>query len=307
MSAVAEDAARTAPAPRRRPRSRGRRWTRFILPTYTAAVILYLTSPIFVIIAFGFNDTKGRFNFAWQGFTLEWYRNLFDIPDLTTALKNSISVAVSSSIVATILGTLIALALARHRFRGRATVSLVLFMAIATAEIVIGAALLSLFITLQVPRGFLTIFLAHVMFNIPFVAVTVQARLAGMDNALEEAAQDLGATPSVTFWKITLPLIFPGVLAGGLLAFALSIDDFVITNFVSGQTITFPLWVYGAARLGIPPQVNVMGTLIFLFGVTLAVVNVLLQRRSAVGARSVVPEEDLGAGTAAAATMGSKG
>jgi spermidine/putrescine transport system permease protein len=288
MNAIAERVAHGAP-PSRRPTRR--RWTRFVLPAYTAAVIFYLTSPILVMILFGFNDTRGRFNFAWQGFTLEWYRNLFDIPDLTTAIRNTVLVALSSTVVATLLGTMIALALARYRFRGQRSVGLMLFVAIACPEVVLGAALLGLFITLQMPRGFPTIFLSHVMFNISFVTVTVRARMAGMDSSLEEAAQDLGATPWVTFWKVTFPLIFPGIFAAALLAFALSTDDYVITNFVAGQTITFPLWVFGAARLGIPPQVNVMGTLFFVGGVGLAVLNIFMQRRAAAEARGVVPED----------------
>ena len=289
MSAVAE-VARSAPAP---PERRGRRrWTRLVLPTYTAAVIVYLTSPVFVMILFGFNDTKGRFNFAWQGATLEWYRHLFDIPELTTAIRNSLLIALFSTIVATALGTMIALALARHRFRGQASINLILFMNIASPEVVLGASVLALFITLGVPRGFLTILLTHVMFTVAYVAVTIRARLAGMDTSLEEAAQDLGATPWVTFWKVTFPLIFPGILAGALLAFALSIDDYVITSFVAGQTVTFPLWVFGAARLGIPPQVNVMGTILFLFGVFLALSNVFLARRSLVAAGAAVPEPE---------------
>ena len=290
MNAVAERVARRTPSPR--PHKR-RRWTRFILPVYTGAVIFYLTSPILVMILFGFNDTRGRFNFKWQGFTLEWYRNLFDIPDLTTAIRNTILVALSSTLTATLLGTMIALSLARYRFRGQRSIGVMLFMAIASPEVVLGSALLGLFISLQVPRGFWTIFVSHVMFNISFVAVTVRARLAGMDRSLEEAAQDLGATPWVTFWKVTFPLIFPGIFAAALLSFALSTDDYVITSFVAGQTITFPLWVFGAARLGIPPQVNVMGTLLFLGGVALAFVNILMQRRAATEARGVVPEEEV--------------
>lgn len=267
-------AAASPGAPRRR------RWTTFVLPTYTGLVMLYLATPIAVMIMFGFNDTKGKFNFAWQGFTLEWYRNLFAIPELTTALRNSLVIAVVSTVLATALGTMIALALARHRFRGKASLDLVMFMNIAAPEVVLGASLLALFVTAQIPRGFGTILVTHVMFNISYVAVTVRARLAGFDRSLEEAAQDLGAGPWSAFWRVTFPLIFPGILAGALLAFALSIDDYIITSFVAGQTTTFPLWVYGATRLGVPPQVNVMGTLIFLFGVALAVGNLLLQRRA---------------------------
>jgi spermidine/putrescine transport system permease protein len=258
---------------------RRRRWTRHVLPTYTGIVMLYLATPIFVMIAFGFNDTQGRFNFAWQGFTLEWYRNVFAVPELTTALRNSLTIALISTLVATVLGTLIALALARHRFRGKTGLDLVMFMNIAAPEVVLGASLLALFVTAQIPRGFGTILVTHVMFTISSGAVTIRARLAGFDRSLEEAAQDLGAGPWTAFWKVTFPLIFPGILAGALLAFALSIDDYIITSFVAGQTATFPLWVYGATRLGIPPQVNVMGTLIFVGGAALAIGNLLLQRR----------------------------
>jgi spermidine/putrescine transport system permease protein len=169
----------------------------------------------------------------------------------------------------------------RYPFRGRATTNFFIFLPLATPEVVLGASLLSLFISIGFATGFTTILIAHVMFNIAYVAITVEARLAGFDNSLEEAAQDLGARPWTAFWKVIFPLIFPGVLAGALLAFALSIDDYVITSFVAGQTTTFPLWVFGASRLGIPPQVNVMGTLIFVGGAALAVGNLLWQRRMA--------------------------
>ncbi len=263
------------------PQPRGRkRWTRFILPGYTGLVMFYLVSPILVMILYGFNDSgPKRVSFRWLGFTTEWYSRLFEKPDLTAALKNSLIIATISTILATILGTLIALALVRYRFRGRATTDFVMFMNIAAPEIVLGASLLSLFITFGVPRGMLTIILAHVMFNVAYVAVTVRARLVGFDRSLEEAAQDLGATPWATFRRVTLPLIFPGVIAGALLAFALSIDDFVITNFNAGATQTFPLWVYGAVKVGIPPQVFVMGTLIFVVGLLFAVANIAFQRR----------------------------
>ncbi|MFN2594607.1 MAG: ABC transporter permease [Actinomycetota bacterium] len=258
-----------------------RRWTRLVLPAYTGIVILYLMLPIFVMILFGFNDTTGRFNFAWQGFTLRWYRELFAIQDLTTAVRNSLIIAVASTIIATALGTMIALALARYRFRGKTFFNLVMFTNIAAPEVVVGVSLLALFVTVNVSRGLGTILIAHVMFNIAYVAITVEARLAGFDRSLEDAAADLGATPWTAFWKVIFPLISPGVLAGALLAFALSIDDYIITSFVAGQTQMFPTWVFGASRLGIPPQVNVMGTLIFVFGALLAVANVLWQRRSA--------------------------
>ncbi len=265
-----------APAP---PAGRRRRWTRLVLPVYTWLMIVYFSLPILVMIVFGFNDTRGRLNLRWQGFTLRWYRDLFAIGDLTTALRNSLTIAVLTTVISTVLGTLVGLALGRYRFRGKGVYDLVIFASISAPELVLGTSLLSLFITLQVARGYLTILVAHVMFSLSFVAVTVRARVIGLDPALEEAAQDLGADPLTTFRKITLPLLFPGILAGALLAFALSIDDYVITSFNNGQTITFPLWVYGATRIGVPPQVNVMGTLIFLGGVAIAVGNTLLARR----------------------------
>jgi spermidine/putrescine transport system permease protein len=171
------------------------------------------------------------------------------------------------------------MALVRHRFRGRGAVGLFVFLPLASPEVVLGAALLALFLTMNFATGFVTIVIAHVMFNVSYVVVTVKARLEGMDRHIEEAAMDLGANGFTTFRKITFPLIAPGLAAAGLLAFVLSLDDFVITNFTAGQLQTFPLWVYGAQRIGIPPQVNVMGTLLFSAGILAAVANVLVQRR----------------------------
>ena len=261
---------------------RRRRWTRWILPSYTTLVLVYLVSPILVMILYSFNNSGfKKVSFKWAGFTTKWYPRVFDKPDLTAALKNSLIVAGISTVIATAFGTLIALALVRYRFRGRSAADFVLFMNISAPEIVLGASLLSLFITFGVPRALPTIIIAHVMFNIAYVTVTVRARLAGFERSLEEAAQDLGAGPWTTFWKVTFPIIFPGILAGALLAFALSIDDFVITNFNAGTVQTFPLWVYGAVKVGIPPQVFVMGTLIFAGGVLLAITNLVLQRKKA--------------------------
>jgi spermidine/putrescine transport system permease protein len=259
--------------------TRRRRWTRLILPVYTWVMIVYFSLPILVMILFGFNDTKGRLNLRWQGFTLTWYRDLFAITALSTALRNSLIIAAVSTVVTTVFGTMIGIALGRYRFRGKGLYDLVIFSAISAPELVLGASLLSLFISVQFARGFVTIIIAHIAFSLAFVAVTVRARVLGLDPTLEEAAQDLGADPWTTFRKITLPLLAPGIVAGGLLAFALSIDDYVVTSFVSGQIETFPLWVFGATRIGVPPQVNVMGTLIFLGGVGIAVGNALLARR----------------------------
>jgi spermidine/putrescine transport system permease protein len=263
-----------------RGRPAAERLRRAILPVFTGLVVAYLFLPIVVMAVFGFNDIQGRFNFTWQGFTLDHWANLFGrYPALNQALINSLTVAVISTVVATTLGTLIGLALTRYEFRGRRSLNLLIFLPIATPEIVLGASLLALFVSVAAPLGLPTIIIAHIMFNISFVVVTVRARIAGFDRALEEAAMDLGADEWTTFRKVTFPLIFPGILAAGLLAFALSIDDFVITQFTAGQTVTFPLWVYGASRIGVPPQVNVMGTLIFLIALVGIVLWVALQRR----------------------------
>jgi len=279
MAATA-DAARAADRPPDRRRPLATRIRTAVLPVYTGLVVAYLFLPILVMAVFGFNDIQGRFNFTWQGFTLEHWANLFNrYPALNQSLLNSLTVAVISTLVATTFGTLIGLALTRYEFRGRGPLNLLIFLPIATPEIVLGASLLALFVSAGVSRDLTTITIAHIMFNISFVVVTVRARIAGFDRALEEAAMDLGADELTTFRKVTFPLIFPGILAAGLLAFALSIDDFVITQFTAGQTSTFPLWVYGASRIGVPPQVNVMGTLIFLIALVGIVLWVALQRR----------------------------
>jgi spermidine/putrescine transport system permease protein len=276
-AAELERAERDATGPPER-KSRRRGW---FLPVFTGLLILYLFLPIGVMILFGFNDLKGRFNFTWQGFTLRHYREILKFPELITALRNSLIIASIVTVVATLLGTLIALALTRYSFRGRSSTNLFLFLPMATPEVVLGASLLALFVTWGTARGFGTILIAHIMFCISFVVVTVKARTHGFNKQWEEAAKDLGATPWVTFWKVTFPLIFPGVLAAASLAAALSIDDYVVTSFNAGQTTTFPLWVFGASRFGVPPQVNVMGTIIFVVGVLLALGTVAVQRRRA--------------------------
>lgn len=252
---------------------------RHALTGYALLAFGYLLLPIAVVVAFSFNDPAGRFNYTWTGFTLDHWRDPFGPPGLREAITASLQIAALASLVATVLGTLIALALVRYGFRGRGVVNLLIFMPMTTPEIVMGASLLTLFLNLGVQTGFWTIFVAHVMFDISFVVVTVKARLVGFDRHLEEAAMDLGANPFTTFARVTLPLIAPGIAAGALLAFALSVDDFVITLFNAGSTITFPLYVWGAARVGVPPQVNVIGTLIFLAAAGLMIVNVLVQSR----------------------------
>jgi spermidine/putrescine transport system permease protein len=250
-----------------------------LMHAYTWLVILWLVLPIFVMIAFGFNDTPGRYNQTWEGFTLKWYGRLFEIDDLTKGLINSLVIAVVSSLLAGALGTGIGYALGRWRFRGSGSLNLVMFATISSPELIMGASLLTLFVSLGVGLGAVTITIAHVMFSISFVATVVRARVMTLDRSIEEAALDLGANPWTTFWKITFPIILPAIFSGVLLAFALSIDDFVVTNFTSGTTTTFPLWIWGATRVGIPPQVNVMGTLIFAAGVLIAVASTIRSRQ----------------------------
>jgi spermidine/putrescine transport system permease protein len=266
-----------AAAPARTKSARGE----FLLRIYTWAVILFVMAPIAVMVVFSFNQSpSGRIGLHWLGFTTFWYRNAFAIPDLTTALVNSLYIAVTSTLAAIIIGTPLALALARYRFRGKTATDIVIFADIAAPAVVVGASLLSVFLALDLPRGLLTIFLAHLAFNLAFAVVVIRARVTGLDNALDRAAADLGATPWVTFWKVTLPLILPGILGAALLGFALSIDDVIITSFVAGQTLTFPLWVYGAEKTGTPPQVFVLSTFIFIAGLALAALNALLSRRN---------------------------
>ncbi|MFF4190577.1 ABC transporter permease [Nonomuraea sp. NPDC001831] len=252
-----------------------------LLHVYTWLIILWLSSPIAVMILFGFNDKKSKSNTSWQGFTLKWYGELFEISDLTTALRNSIVIALASTVITVVIGTMLGLAVGRHRFRGLGATNFLVFAAISTPELVMGASLLSLFVSGNVPRDGNTIILAHVLFSLSFVVVTVRARVITLDPSLEEAAKDLGATAWGTFRQVTLPSIMPGVLAGAMLSFALSIDDYVVTSFVNGSTVTFPLWIVGAVKTGIPPQVNVMGTLIFGIGVLIAVANAVAARRRA--------------------------
>ncbi len=254
---------------------------RRILDVYAFLALGYLFLPIAIVIAFSFNNPLGRFNYTWKGFTLKNWEHPLGYPGLSSAIRVSIELAILSALVATVLGTLIALALVRYRFRGSGTMNLLIFVPMATPEIVMGASLLALFVNWRVPLGFGTILIAHILFNISFVVVTVRARLVGFDRHLEEAAMDLGANEAVTFLRVTLPLIAPGILAGGLLAFALSIDDFVITYFNAGTVTTFPLFVWGAARVAVPPQINVIGSAIFVVAVGGMLANVLWQNRRA--------------------------
>ena len=255
-----------------------------ILTVYSLLFFAYLLLPIAIVVVFSFNHPTGKFNYVWQGFTLDNWRYWDGVPGIRSAIILSLEIALIASVIATALGTLIALALVRYGFRGRATTNILIFLPLSTPEIVLGASLLTLFLNLNVIFGFWTILIAHIMFCISFAVVTVKARLVGFDRHLEEAAMDLGANEWMTFQKVTLPLIAPAILAALLLCFAISIDDFVVTYFNSGSKITFPLFVWGAARIGAPPQVNVIGTAIFLIAVIGMLGSVLLQTRRVKGA-----------------------
>ena len=250
------------------------------MPVYLIVALLYMFAPVFVVVAFSFNDNQGRFNVVWQGFTLKHWLDPFADRAILEALATSILIAFLAAAVATILGTLIALALTRYNFQGRSATSVLLFFPMATPEVVMGSSLLGLFVTLRVGTGFTTILLAHILFILSYAVVTVRARIVGFDRHMEEAAMDLYANEWATFQKVTLPLIMPGVFAAFLLGFALSVDDFIVTNFTSGTVQTFPVFVWGAARRGIPPQVNVVGTALFLFTVAAMLTFLRYQNRA---------------------------
>jgi spermidine/putrescine transport system permease protein len=243
-------------------------------------VIIYMLAPIAVIAVFSFNDPTGRFNFEWVGFTIKYWQDPFAIKELTDSLLVSIRLAFFTSIGATILGTLIAIALVRYQFMGRKAANLLIVIPMATPEVVIGASLLSMFLVYGVNLGFTTLLLAHIMFSISFVVIVVRSRLIGFDRRLEEASADLGASPVTTFRKVTLPLIAPGVASAAMLSFALSIDDFVISNFNSGAEVTFPLYIFGANQRGIPVEVNVIATMLFAVTVAAMLAVIVQQRRA---------------------------
>lgn len=256
-----------------------RRWGDRLLRVVAGLVLVYLFVPIAVIVAFSFNDPAGRFNLTWKGFTFANWADPFRHPQLTNALETSLHVAAVSTAVALVLGTLVALALVRQRFRGRGAVDTFLVLPLTAPEVVMGASLLTLFIDFGWNRGFGTIVVAHIAFEVSFVALTVKARLRGFDWTLEDAAMDLGATPTRTFLRVTLPLIVPGVVAAAMLSFALSLDDFIITYFNSGSTVTYPLYVNAATKTSLPPQINVLATTILVVSLVLLGASVLWQRR----------------------------
>ncbi len=248
-----------------------------VVPVFAALGFVFLLVPIAYTVLFSFNDA-GKTNLVWRGFTLDAWRNPCGAPRVCEALVGSLQVGLVSTVAATVLGTLLAVGLVRARFRGRGAVNLLVFLPMATPEVVLGAALVSQFLSLRLPLGFGTVVIAHVMFCLSFVVVAVKARVATLDPALEHAAADLYATPWAAFWKVTFPLLLPGIAAAALLAFSLSFDDFIVTNFTSGGFTTFPKFVYVSATRGIPPQANVISSAMFALAL-LAVVLVLVTTR----------------------------
>ena len=266
-----------------RGRDRSRRAGRGIgskaLGIYAVLAFIYLFLPIMWIVVFSFNNPTGRFNYVWNELTLENWSDPFQDTGLTSAFWNSLKIALVSVTIATVLGALMAMALARYRFKGGSAMDILLVLPLTTPEIVLGASLLTLFIDRGQERGFGTIIIAHVLFCLSFVALTVKARIRGFDWSLEDAAMDLGASPWRTFRTITFPLILPGILAAALLSFALSIDDYIITSFVAGSTRTFPLQIFDSARVQVSPQINVLASMILGVSVVLLVVTSIFSSR----------------------------
>ena len=256
-------------------------WLRRHLLLFAAvAVLVYMLIPNVVVAIFSFNNPAGRYNYTWTAFSTEAWANPCGAQGICESLGLSLRIGLIASLTATVLGTMIAFALGRYRFRARSSTNLLIFMPMATPEVVMGSSLLTLFLMMGVPSGGLAITIAHIMFCISFVVVAVKARVATLDPRLEEAAADLGANPAQTFLRVTLPLAAPGILAGALLAFSLSFDDYIITNFnASPSSITFPMYVWGAAQRGTPVQVNVIGTMMFLAALVIVIVAQALTAR----------------------------
>lgn len=255
------------------------RWiSRNLIRIYAGLAFIYLFIPVAYTFVFSFNDS-GKSNLVWQGFTFDNWRNPCGAPQVCTAVVNSLQIGLISTVLATILGTMIAFAIGRHKFKGRSTTNLLIFLPMATPEVVLGASLLAMFLNLRVNPGFWTIVIAHVMFCISFVVVTVKARIASLDPKLEQAAMDLYANERETFRYVTLPLVMPGIAGAALLAFSLSFDDFIITNFNSGIESTFPKFVYVSAARGIPAQANVIGSAMFFIALIIVIVGQAASRR----------------------------
>ena len=258
---------------------RASRWiSRNLIRIYAGLAFIYLFIPVAYTFAFSFNDA-GKSNLVWQGFTLDNWKNPCGAPQVCTAVANSLKIGIISTVAATILGTMIAFAIGRHRFKGRTTTNLLIFLPMATPEVVLGASLLAMFLNLRINPGFWTIVIAHVMFCISFVVVTVKARIASLDPRLEQAAMDLYANERDTFRFVTLPLVMPGIAGAALLAFSLSFDDFIITNFNSGIVNTFPKFVYVSAARGIPAQANVIGSAMFFIALIIVIVGQVVSRQ----------------------------
>ena len=253
---------------------------RWLVPVFGGLAFLFLLVPIAYVFAFSFNDA-GRTNLTWRGFTLENWKNPCGAPDVCQALGNSLQIGFIATILATTLGTAIAIGLVRYRFRFNATANMLIFLPLATPEVVLGASLLAQFLNLGAELGMGTVIIAHTMFCISFVVVTVKARVASLDPKLEEAAGDLYASPAQAFWRVTFPLLLPGIVAAALLAFAMSFDDFIITNFNSGNVDTFPKFIYVAATRGIPAQANVIGSAMFIVALLVVIGGQVLSHRRA--------------------------
>jgi spermidine/putrescine transport system permease protein len=241
--------------------------------------LVYLLLPNVIVTVFSFNQPKGRFNYEWQRFSADAWKDPCGVADLCGSLSLSLQIAFWATLGATVLGTMIAFALVRYRFRARGAISSLLFLPMAMPEVVMAASLLTLFLNMGAQLGFWTILIAHIMFCLSFVVTAVKARVMSMDPRLEQAAQDLYAGPFQTFLRVTLPIAAPGIAAGALLAFALSFDDFIITNFTAGSTVTFPMFVWGSAQRGTPVQINVIGTAMFVVAVLLVLVSMALSNR----------------------------
>ncbi|MFC5338705.1 ABC transporter permease [Leucobacter denitrificans] len=246
-----------------------------LVPVVSGITLIYLLLPIAYVVAFSFNARRGRNNILWNGFSLQNWQNPCGAPQVCTAFGNSILVGVIATVIATVLGTMIAIALVRYKFKGRSTVSLLLFTPMATPEVVLGAGLAAQFLLAGVEKGIGTIILAHTMFCISYVVVAVKARVASLNPAIEEAGRDLYGSPTQVFFRVTLPMLMPGIIGAALLSFALSFDDFIITNFNSGTATTFPKFIYISALKGVPAQANVLASMVF-FGALLLVIIVQL-------------------------------
>ncbi|MCI9887242.1 ABC transporter permease [Micrococcales bacterium 31B] len=258
----------------------------WLVPLLAAGGFVFLLLPIAYTVAFSFND-GGRNNLTWRGFTWENWANPCANPAVCEALGNSLLVGGVSTLAATALGTLMAIGLVRYRFRARGLVNYLVFLPMATPEVVMGSSLLAQFLALGQNPGFVTVLLAHILFCLSFVVVTVKARVAGLNPQIEEAAADLYASRAAVFWRVTFPMLLPGILSAALLAFALSIDDFIITNFNAGSFDTFPKFVYVAAQRGVPATANVVGTALFVIALVVVVAQqvVAAQRRRALASQ----------------------